>query len=209
MMHPVTRKKHQLTHRSLSQPVFHDLPDVRTNNSLPHANNTQMMMSRQHRQLMRSAKPGVDRSPRDGFSTASIKLSVENLPNNLPNDGYHGTEQYMNEYNDIPEYGNGMYTNKAYRSSSPNNDSAIENTSPSSVSSGSYVEQSPCRPTADAILETDGHYRSGITSISGDERTSRGNSLRRHRYEDDNMPYRHPPTMQSYYGVDGVAVSQI
>ena len=196
MMHPVNRKKHQLAHRSLSQPVFQDLPH----------NNTQRIVQRQHIQTNHNDRPNMQHSPTTRHSTSSIKLSVENLPD----DSYHDRKHYINEYGDIPEYDNVMYTNKAYRSSSPNNDSAIENTSPSSISSGSYIEQPPYRPNTEEILEVNGRYGSSVTGMSeNDEHAPRGNSLRRHRYEDHNTSYGNPSTVQSYYGVDGVAVSQI
>ena len=134
---------------------------------------------------------------------SSIQLTVENLARGFSKDGYHDTNQYLNEYG-TQDYDDTMYKNTAYRSSSPNNDSAIENTSPSSISSGSYIEQPTYRPYGQVIVETD---QDGMNSIAENEESSgRANNLRGNSRD---IPYGNPPPLQSYYGADGIAVSQI
>ena len=194
MMHPVNRKKHQLAHRSLSQPVFHGLPGDHTGNHRPQINHA---MPRRDRHSLKESTP----NRLDDHS--SIQLTVENLARGFSHDGYHDRNQYLNEYG-TQDYDDTMYKHTAYRSSSPNNDSAIENTSPSSISSGSYIEQPAYRPYGQVIVEGD---HDGMNSIAENEECpERENNLRGNNRD---ITYRNPPPMQSYYSADGIAVSQI
>lgn len=209
-MHPVNRKKHQLAHRSLSQPVFQDLPKVSTENNHSYSNPAAFSSSPRlglglgHQ---RSPKRRRDRSNmmhsqslrNNRLETSDIQLSVENLNGDVRQDPYYSdhSQHYANDYIENTQNNLGQFTNKAYRTPSPNHDSAIENTSPSSVSSGSFREQPVYRPNMD---------RYGISSISESEETiSRGKILRHHSYHHSSA-YGSP---DSYYGMDGVAVSQI
>ena len=137
---------------------------------------------------------------------SSIQLTVENLAQDFNEEGYHDTSQYFRQYG-LRDYDNATFTNAAYRSSSPNNDSAIENTSPSSISSGSYIEQPAYRPFERGILEAD---QDGVNrTAENGESPPRENNLGGSRYDIREMRYGNPPAVQSYYGADGVAVSQI
>ena len=112
-----------------------------------------------HRQPSATGKSAMSRRDRHSLKEStsnrlndhsSIQLTVENLARGFSKDGYQDTNQYLNEYG-AQDYDDTMYKNTAYRSSSPNNDSAIENTSPSSISSGSYIEQPAYRPYGQVI----------------------------------------------------------
>ena len=193
-MHPVNRKKHQLAHRSLSQPVFHRLPGDHTGNHRTQVNHA--MPRRDRHSLKESASNRL-------HDHSSIQLTVENLARGFSEDCYQGTNQYLNEYGS-QDHDDTMYKNTPYRSSSPNNDSAIENTSPSSISSGSYIEQPAYRPYGQAIVEAD---PDDINSLAENEESpQRRSNLRDHSRD---ITYGHSHPIQSYYGADGVAVSQI
>ncbi len=143
---------------------------------------------------------------------STLELSVGNLTHDVILETSHDIQD-GNLHNDFSQRylpHTAAYMNSSFRGTpSPNHDSAIENTSPSSNGSedpDTYLDHI-YRTNPELIPELEQY---GITSVSDMSDTVSGtrSSRSKHTYENHSLTHGQPPTVQSFY-MDGVAVSEI
>ncbi len=232
-MNAVHKRKHQMA-RTLSQPEFQEglEPEINDNNNDQYNDTRDAHMSDQTLESTMSTEDtsetvtiepkrvvfqnnvAVKRSLKKQRTVdpSTLELSVGNLqrdviietPHDIPDGTLHG--DFSHRY--LPH--TAAYMNNAFRGTpSPNHDSAIENTSPSSNGSedpDTYLDHI-YRTNPELIPELEQY---GITSVSDMSDTLSGtrSSRSKHTYENHSLTHGQPPTVQSFY-MDGVAVSEI